>query len=115
MLSMCFSDKQASAQAVHVSTQMEQASMHALIVSEWAGWSGCDRNMALTAGISHSFYLFRSRTRGVLEEPPRDWLVPRNLMFEQPEKVPSAHALSCAHCAASGKRSHCSANSAVAI
>jgi hypothetical protein len=33
-LSTCFSERQASAQAVQVSTQSEQASMHALMASE---------------------------------------------------------------------------------
>ena len=43
------SDRQASAQAVQVSTQLKQASMQRLMASEWAGFSGCDRNMARTA------------------------------------------------------------------
>ena len=34
------SDRQASAQAVQVSTQLKQASMQRLMASEWAGFSG---------------------------------------------------------------------------
>ena len=47
--SMSRSDRQASAQAVQVSTQLKHASMQRLMASEWAGFSGCDRNMARTA------------------------------------------------------------------
>jgi hypothetical protein len=43
------SERQASAQAVQVSTQLKQASMVRLMASEWAGFSGWDRNMARTA------------------------------------------------------------------
>jgi hypothetical protein len=46
---MSRSDRHASAQAVQVSTQLKQASMHRLMMSAWAGFSGCDRNMARTA------------------------------------------------------------------
>ena len=46
---MSRSDRQASAQAVQVSTQLKQASMQRLMASEWAGFSGCERNMARTA------------------------------------------------------------------
>src|ERR1051325_1447499 len=51
------SDKQASAQAVHVSTQPKHASMQRLMASEWAGFSGCDRNIArtATADMTYSF------------------------------------------------------------
>src|SRR5688572_5361647 len=45
------SDRQASAQAVQVSTQPKQASMQRLIASACAGFSGCDRNMARTATL----------------------------------------------------------------
>jgi hypothetical protein len=44
-----FSARQASAQAVQVSTQAKQASMQWLMTSAWLGWSGCERNMFLTA------------------------------------------------------------------
>src|SRR5882757_3358243 len=43
------SERQASAQAVHVSTQPKQASMQRLMASECAGFSGWERNMARTA------------------------------------------------------------------
>src|SRR5215207_2005874 len=43
------SDRHASAQAVHVSTQLKQASMQRLMASECAGFSGWERNMARTA------------------------------------------------------------------
>src|SRR5690242_18189386 len=43
------SDRQASAQAVHVSTALKHASMQRLIASECAGFSGWERNMARTA------------------------------------------------------------------
>src|SRR5436190_1240719 len=43
------SDRQASAQAVQVSTALKHASMQRLIASECAGFSGWERNMARTA------------------------------------------------------------------
>src|SRR5258706_12401386 len=43
------SDRQASAQAVHVSTALKHASMQRLMASECAGLSGWERNMARTA------------------------------------------------------------------
>src|SRR5882762_4542918 len=43
------SDRQASAQAVHVSTALKHASMQRLMASECAGFSGWERNMARTA------------------------------------------------------------------
>src|SRR5665213_3669576 len=43
------SDRQASAQAVQVSTQPKHASMQRLIASECAGFSGWERNMLRTA------------------------------------------------------------------
>ncbi len=49
------SDRQASAQAVQVSTQLKQASMQRLMASEWAGFSGWERNMARTATADMMF------------------------------------------------------------
>src|SRR5438874_8881909 len=43
------SDRQASAQAVHVSTALKHASMQRLMASECAGFSGWEWNMARTA------------------------------------------------------------------
>src|SRR4029079_18077064 len=49
------SDRQASAQAVHVSTQLKHASMQRLMASECAGFSGWERNMARTATADITF------------------------------------------------------------
>src|SRR6478735_6303994 len=49
------SDRQASAQAVHVSTQLKQASIQRLMASECAGFSGWERNMARTATADMMF------------------------------------------------------------
>src|SRR3954471_14203179 len=49
------SDRHASAQAVHVSTQPKHASMQRLMASECAGFSGWERNMARTATADMMF------------------------------------------------------------
>src|SRR3977135_2769749 len=51
------SDRQASAQAVHVSTALKHASMQRLMASECAGFSGGERNIArsATADMACSF------------------------------------------------------------
>ncbi len=58
------SDRQASAQAVQVSTQLKHASMQRLMASEWAGFSGWERNMArtATADMASSFRLPAAKT-----------------------------------------------------
>src|SRR5689334_24485053 len=52
------SDRQASAQAVQVSTALKHASMQRLIASECAGFSGWERNMARTATADMACSLF---------------------------------------------------------
>src|SRR3954468_4870584 len=66
------SDRQASAQAVHISTALKHASMQRLMASEWAGFSGWERNMARTATADMSLFLFAPR----MPEPAHAGLVP---------------------------------------
>src|SRR3979490_3140845 len=73
----CSSDRHASAQVVQLSTPVKQASMQALIAAAWAGWAGCDRNMArTTAAVIGNSLPGLSPSFGLGKQPIRQTLVP---------------------------------------
>src|ERR1044071_971646 len=91
------SDRQASAQAVQVSTQLKHASMQRLMVSEWAGFSGCERNMARTATADMQQHcLFRPPQQN---PAPRYWFLSRRFLHgkwrSHTEPCDEFHAIRC--------------------